>query len=87
VVSLAERYAKQIASVLSCFDRITITSTLPGIYYADGMAGYLAVNAAWIFSQNQSLLTPSFASIIYYITDYGYFFGERLRIARRAYIY
>jgi hypothetical protein len=49
MVSLVERYAKQIAGVLSCFDRITITGTLPGICYADGMAGYLAANGIRIF--------------------------------------
>ncbi len=49
MVSLVERYAKQIAGVLSCFDRIAITGTLPGICYADGTAGYLAANGVRIF--------------------------------------
>ncbi|TCL62459.1 hypothetical protein EDC14_102578, partial [Hydrogenispora ethanolica] len=29
--SLLERYTKQISGILSCFDRITITGTLPGV--------------------------------------------------------
>jgi len=38
---LTERYADQIAGTLSCYDRIVIMGTLPGLCYADGMASYL----------------------------------------------
>jgi hypothetical protein len=38
---LTERYSSQIHGVLSCFDRIVVYGTLPGICYADGMAAYL----------------------------------------------
>lgn len=38
---LTERYAHQILGTLSCFDRLMITGTVPGICYADGMASYL----------------------------------------------
>jgi hypothetical protein len=38
---LTERYADQIAGTLSCFDRILITGSLPGICYAEGMEAYL----------------------------------------------
>ena len=38
---LTERYAKQIRGVLSCWDRIVITGTLPAICHADAMAAHL----------------------------------------------
>ena len=34
---ITERYADQIAGVLSCFDRVIVTGTLPTLCYADGM--------------------------------------------------
>ena len=39
--SLTERYDDRIAGVLSCYDRVVITGTLPGVCYADGMTRYL----------------------------------------------
>ena len=41
MTSLTERYASQIRGTLSCFDRIVVTGTLPGICYARGMEAYL----------------------------------------------
>jgi hypothetical protein len=38
MILLTERYAEQIAGVVSCFDRIVIMGTLPGVCYAEGMA-------------------------------------------------
>lgn len=38
---LTERYKPEIKGVLSCFDRIVITGTLPTLCYAEGMGGYL----------------------------------------------
>jgi hypothetical protein len=38
---LTERYAPQIAGVLSCFDRIVVFGTLPKICFAGGMTSYL----------------------------------------------
>ncbi len=38
---LTDRYAAQIAGVVSCYDRLVITGTLPGVCYAEGMAAYL----------------------------------------------
>ncbi len=46
---LTERYAEQLAGVLSCYDRIVITGTLPGICYAEGMATYLRVHGIRLF--------------------------------------
>ena len=38
---LTERYKADLLGVLSCFDRIVITGTLPGACYAQGMTSYL----------------------------------------------
>ena len=46
---LTERYAPQIAGVLSCYDRIVITGTLPGVCFAEGMATYLRLHGILIF--------------------------------------
>jgi hypothetical protein len=49
MVLLTERYAAQIAGVLSCYDRIVITGTLPGVCYAEGMARHLGVHGIRLF--------------------------------------
>ena len=46
---LTQRYASQIEGVLSCFDRVVITGTLPGLSYADGMAKYLRTHNVRLF--------------------------------------
>lgn len=46
---ITERYAPQISGVLSCFDRIVIQGTLPGLCHADGMTGYLYSHEIRIF--------------------------------------
>lgn len=47
--TLSERYAKQIRGVLSCYDRIVIMGTLPGVCYAKGMALFLRVRQQRLF--------------------------------------
>ena len=42
--SLTERYDERIGGVLSCYDRVVITGTLPGLCYADGMTRYFQAN-------------------------------------------
>lgn len=39
--TLIYRYTKEIKGVISCYDRIIITGTIPGICYAKGMTRYL----------------------------------------------
>lgn len=39
--SLTERYRDRLAGVLSCYDRIVITGTLPEVCYAGGMTSFL----------------------------------------------
>jgi len=46
---LTDRYAAQIAGVVSCYDRIVITGTLPGVCYAEGMATYLRSHGIRLF--------------------------------------
>src|SRR5580700_9630249 len=47
--SLTERYDDRIAGVLSCYDRLVITGTLPVVCYADGMTRYLNAKGIRIF--------------------------------------
>jgi hypothetical protein len=46
---LTERYADRLAGVLSCYDRIIITGTLPGACYAQGMTSFLYEKGIRIF--------------------------------------
>ena len=39
--------------MLSCYDRVVITGTLPGICYADGMTRYLNAQGIRIFDYSQ----------------------------------
>src|SRR6201987_2258226 len=48
-----ERYRERLAGVLSCYDRIIVTSTLPGACYAKGMTGFLAARPIRIFDYAQ----------------------------------
>ena len=46
---LTEQYKDQISGVLSCFDRVIITGTLPNICYPAGMTSWLFANNIRIF--------------------------------------
>ncbi len=46
---LVERYDERIAGVLSCYDRIVVTGTVPGICHAKGMTAFLYANGILIF--------------------------------------
>jgi hypothetical protein len=46
---LTERYAEKIRGQLSCYDRVVIQGTLPGLCYAQGMSTYLNINKIRIF--------------------------------------
>jgi hypothetical protein len=46
---LTDRYRERLHGVLSCFDRIVITGTLPGICYAAGMTSFLYAKGIRIF--------------------------------------
>jgi len=51
--SLTERYGDRIAGVLSCYDRVVITGTVPVICYADGMTRFLRAEGIRIFDYPQ----------------------------------
>ena len=53
---LTERYRDKIEGVLSCYDRIVITGTLPQLCYAQGMTGYMYANRIRIFDYPLSLV-------------------------------
>lgn len=46
---LTDRYRERLAGVLSCYDRMVITGTLPGACYAAGMTSYLNAHDIRIF--------------------------------------
>ena len=46
---LTEKYAEKIDGILSCYDRIIITGTLPGLCYAGGMTTHLNAHGIRIF--------------------------------------
>lgn len=50
---LVERYSKQILGVLSCFDRVVITGTLPEICHAQAMSAHLRSKGFRIFDYTQ----------------------------------
>ena len=43
------RYRERLAGVLSCYDRIIVTGTLPGVCYAKGMTAFLSALQIRIF--------------------------------------
>jgi hypothetical protein len=47
--ALTERYAANLHGVLSCYDRVIITGTLPGACYAGGMTSFLFSRGIRIF--------------------------------------
>lgn len=46
---LTERYSVQISGVISCYDRLIITGTLPQLCYAQGMTSYMYIHGIRIF--------------------------------------
>jgi hypothetical protein len=56
--ALVERYDDRIAGVLSCYDRVVMTGTLPTVCYAGGMTRFLYANQIRIFDY------PEFASTL-----------------------
>ena len=46
---LTDRYADKIRGVLSCWDRVVVTGTIPDICYADAMARHLGKRGVRLF--------------------------------------
>ena len=55
--ALEERYDDRIAGVLSCYDRVVITGTLPTVCYAEGMTRFLYANGIQIFEYPDFAMT------------------------------
>lgn len=51
--ALIQRFADRMHGVLSCYDRILIMGTLPGICYAEGMTSFLHASGIRIFDYTQ----------------------------------
>jgi hypothetical protein len=55
---LTQRYERQIAGMLSCFDRVIISGTLPELNYARGMTSYLYSKNIRIFDYAKAFAEP-----------------------------
>ncbi|MDD1624472.1 MAG: hypothetical protein LUO94_06875, partial [Methylococcaceae bacterium] len=55
---LTERYKNDLLGVLSCYDRIVITGTLPGVCYARGMTSYLYAHQIKVFDYAKEFADP-----------------------------
>ena len=55
--AIEERYDDRIAGVLSCYDRVVITGTLPTVCYAEGMTRFLYANGIQIFKYPEFAMT------------------------------
>ena len=55
--ALVDRYDDRIAGVLSCYDRVVITGTLPRVCYAAGMTGFLYAHEMRIFDYPKFAMT------------------------------
>jgi hypothetical protein len=56
--SLTTRYQDELLGILSCYDRIIITGTLPGACYAGGMTSYLNAHHIKIFDYTKVFADP-----------------------------
>jgi hypothetical protein len=55
--ALEDRYDDRIAGVISCYDRVVITGTLPTVCYAEGMTRFLFANGIQIFEYPEFAMT------------------------------
>jgi len=55
---LTERYQADLLGVLSCYDRMIITGTLPGACYAGGMTSFLNFRHIKIFDYAKAFADP-----------------------------
>ena len=55
--ALTERYDDRISGVLSCYDRIVVTGTLPTVCYAEGMTRFLYARQIRIFDYPEFAMT------------------------------
>jgi hypothetical protein len=55
---LTDRYQTELLGVLSCYDRMIITGTLPRAYYAGGMTSFLNSRHIKIFDYAKVFADP-----------------------------
>lgn len=55
---LTERYKDALLGILSCYDRVIITGTLPGDCYAKGMTSFLYAHQIKIFDYAKVFADP-----------------------------
>jgi hypothetical protein len=55
---LTDRYHDRLAGVLSCYDRIVITGTLPGACFAEGMTKILKARGIRVFDYAAQFAAP-----------------------------
>ena len=55
---LIERYNNDLLGVLSCYDRVVITGTLPGVCYARGMTSSLYAHQIKVFDYAKEFADP-----------------------------
>jgi hypothetical protein len=55
--TLVERYDDRLAGVLSCYDRVVVTGTLPTVCYAEGMTRFLNASHVRIFDYPEFAMT------------------------------
>lgn len=55
---LTERYKDALLGILSCYDRVIITGTLPGACYSQGMTSYLFAHQIKIFDYAKEFADP-----------------------------
>ena len=55
---LTDRYHDRLAGVLSCYDRIVITGTLPGACFAEGMTKILKARGIRVFDYATQFAAP-----------------------------
>jgi hypothetical protein len=80
VADLTTRYEDRIAGVLSCYDRVVIYGTLPGLCFAEGMARHLGAQGIRLFDyprwaeplrdeirQNAERLAADYGIVIEYV--------------------
>jgi hypothetical protein len=55
---LTDRYKNDLQGVISCYDRIVIMGTLPGVCYARGMTSYLYAHQIKVFDYTKEFADP-----------------------------
>ena len=55
---VTDRYRDRLVGILSCYDRIVITGTLPGACFADGMTNLLKARGIRVFDYATQFAAP-----------------------------